>query len=482
MALPAFTPAAAFLGGLTLGVATVAKYCITGRILGVSGTVKGLLSGEVQPWRLAFTCGLLLAGALARGAMPGAFEQLPAAYTVGRAASCMHARNEHACTINNLALLTSAACSRSRSRSSSRALLLGLLIPPPAPLPQITRAAAAGGLVGFGAALGSGCTSGHGICGNARLSLRSAAATATFMASGIATATLTGALGSSGLAAALPPAAAALPPVAAARAMPLQELQQGLVLLAACTCALAGLYSIIRWNLRLLSSAAVHSWPPSTSTSPRTSPRPGSAPSTPTAAVTATVAIKPVAGGLVAVPGGRRVLDVVAELACGLAFGLGLAFSGMARPSKVLGFLSVGSFGAGGAFRLLGGWDPSLPFVMGGALLLALPAFQLVARGRLLSRPLLAERFSCPDAAGVDARLLLGAALFGAGWGTGGICPGPGLVTLLATADTKVVAFVMAMCAGMVIERVARDQPAAAAAAAGPAPAVAAAASCKALA
>jgi hypothetical protein len=165
------------------------------------------------------------------------------------------------------------------------------------------------------------------------------------------------------------------------------------------------------------------------------------------------------------VPGGRRVLDVVVELACGVSFGLGLAFSGMTRPSKVLGFLSVGSFGPGGGFRPLGGWDPSLPFVMGGALLLALPAFQLVARGRLLSRPLLADRFSCPAASGVDARLVAGAALFGAGWGAGGICPGPGLVAL-AAADARVIAFVVAMCAGMLVERVAREQPAARAAAA----------------
>ena len=84
MALPSFTPVTALIGGLTLGVATVAKYCITGRILGVSGTIKGLLAGETQPWRVAFTLGLLLAGALARAVMPGAFEQLPDAYTVGR--------------------------------------------------------------------------------------------------------------------------------------------------------------------------------------------------------------------------------------------------------------------------------------------------------------------------------------------------------------------------------------------------------------
>jgi hypothetical protein len=97
MALPSFTPIAALIGGLTLGVATVAKYCITGRILGVSGTIKGLLAGEAHPWRLAFTTGLLLAGALARGAMPGAFEQLPRAYTVRSARELLAGQWGQAC-------------------------------------------------------------------------------------------------------------------------------------------------------------------------------------------------------------------------------------------------------------------------------------------------------------------------------------------------------------------------------------------------
>ncbi len=320
--------------------------------------------------------------------------------------------------------------------------------------------------MGFGAALGNGCTSGHGICGNARLSLRSLVATCTFMAAGIATATLTGSLRESGLAGAAP-----LPGVARYSAIPLQDVQQGLVLLAASTCVLAGLYAVVRWSMRFQSSAAVHSWPPGPSYAA------GSEPSSPSGAavVTAAIAVTPPPGSAaVMLPGGRRLLDSLAELACGVVFGLGLAFSGMTRPSKVLGFLSIGASAPGAAFRLLAGWDASLMFVMGGALLLALPAFQLVARGRLLGRPLLADRFSCPAAARVDARLLAGAAVFGAGWGAGGICPGPGLVAL-AAADARVIAFVAAMCAGMLVEKVAREQPSVGAAAA-----PAAAASCKA--
>jgi hypothetical protein len=94
---------------------------------------------------------------------------------------------------------------------------------------------------------------------------------------------------------------------------------------------------------------------------------------------------------------------------------------------------------------------------MGGALLLTLPAFQLVARGRLLPRPLLGESFSCPASSGVDLRLLAGAALFGAGWGIGGICPGPGVVAL-AAGDPQVIAFLLAMLGGMAAEKLAAER------------------------
>ena len=77
-----FTPQVALIGGLTLGVATIGKYCLTGRILGISGTIKGLVTGDVAPWRLAFSGGLIAAGALALNVMPAAFDAIPASYTV----------------------------------------------------------------------------------------------------------------------------------------------------------------------------------------------------------------------------------------------------------------------------------------------------------------------------------------------------------------------------------------------------------------
>ena len=106
--------------------------------------------------------------------------------------------------------------------------------------------------------------------------------------------------------------------------------------------------------------------------------------------------------------------NYLAAALCGLLFGIGLVVSGMADPSKVLGFLTFAP-----------GWDPSLMLVMGGALLVTVPGFWWLERAR---KPLLAEQFSQPAKSPIDRRLLLGAALFGAGWGLVGYCPGPALV------------------------------------------------------
>ncbi|BBL79100.1 transporter [Rubrobacter xylanophilus] len=126
----------------------------------------------------------------------------------------------------------------------------------------------------------------------------------------------------------------------------------------------------------------------------------------------------------------------IAALFCGVLFGAGLAVSGMINPEKVLGFLD-----------LAGNWDPTLAFVMGGALLVALPAFQLVLRRE---RPVLAPRFDLPTKRKVDARLVVGSAVFGVGWGLGGFCPGPA-VAALVSGKGAVIAFVLAMFAGMAL-------------------------------
>ncbi len=129
-------------------------------------------------------------------------------------------------------------------------------------------------------------------------------------------------------------------------------------------------------------------------------------------------------------------LRMLVNLFAGALFGLGLAVSGMVDPAKVIGFLDVA-----------GDWNPTLAFVMGGALLVTIPAFRLIFKR---PSPVLAEDFELPTKKELDARLLGGSALFGVGWGLSGFCPGPA-VTALATGLTPVFAFVVAMLAGMAI-------------------------------
>jgi uncharacterized membrane protein YedE/YeeE len=126
----------------------------------------------------------------------------------------------------------------------------------------------------------------------------------------------------------------------------------------------------------------------------------------------------------------------------GLLFGGGLVLSGMVNPEKVLRFLDLGAIPAGG-------WDPSLAFVMGGALAVALPAFALARRR---AKPLLGEAFHLPERGAVDLRLILGSILFGIGWGLVGFCPGPAIAAL-GLDGWKAPIFVLAMLAGMTLER-----------------------------
>lgn len=118
----------------------------------------------------------------------------------------------------------------------------------------------------------------------------------------------------------------------------------------------------------------------------------------------------------------------------GLIFGLGLVVSGMANPAKVIGFLDLSV-----------AWDPSLMFVMGGAIALGLPGFYFAKRRKtsLLGMPM-----NLPANTQLDKKLLLGAVLFGAGWGIGGFCPGPAVVAAASLATDGLI-FVAAMLVGM---------------------------------
>lgn len=134
-------------------------------------------------------------------------------------------------------------------------------------------------------------------------------------------------------------------------------------------------------------------------------------------------------------------MHAVIAFACGLLFGIGLVVSGMTDPAKVQAFLDIG-----------GVWDPSLAVVMAAALAVAAPGFALARR---MDAPLCGGKFQLPTRHDVDWPLLAGAALFGAGWGLAGLCPGPALAGL-ASGQGQVLAFVAAMVAGMAAARLVR--------------------------
>jgi uncharacterized protein len=126
----------------------------------------------------------------------------------------------------------------------------------------------------------------------------------------------------------------------------------------------------------------------------------------------------------------------------GVVFAIGLGISGMTRPIKVIGFLDFA-----------GNWDASLGFVMLGAIAVFFVAYRV---SRRMGAPLLAAQFSVPKRTDLDAQLILGAAIFGAGWGLGGFCPGPA-ITSLASGALPVMAFVASMAAGIYLHAFTRN-------------------------
>lgn len=132
-------------------------------------------------------------------------------------------------------------------------------------------------------------------------------------------------------------------------------------------------------------------------------------------------------------------MRIASAALAGLIFGIGLALSGMLDPARVLGFLDI----AGGQ------WDPTLVFVLGGAVGVAAIGFGLI---RLKAKPLFDERFHLSEATAIDARLLGGAAMFGVGWGLVGYCPGPAIASI-GFAGTPSAIFALAMVGGMLLHR-----------------------------
>ncbi|SFV15845.1 hypothetical protein SAMN02799631_06223 [Methylobacterium sp. 174MFSha1.1] len=137
-------------------------------------------------------------------------------------------------------------------------------------------------------------------------------------------------------------------------------------------------------------------------------------------------------------------LRLAAALLSGLVFGIGLALSGMLDPARVRGFLDV-----------TGAWDPTLAFVLAGAVTASALGTALARR---LRRPLLATSFDWPTRTRIDRPLVLGAALFGIGWGLSGFCPGPA-VAALSTGLLPVIVFVAVMLVGMAAHGVLRRVP-----------------------
>lgn len=129
-------------------------------------------------------------------------------------------------------------------------------------------------------------------------------------------------------------------------------------------------------------------------------------------------------------------MRLLSALASGLLFGVGLALSGLMNPARVLGFLDI-----------TGRWDPTLVFVLGGAVAVSALGY---AVSRRLAKPVFARRFEIPTAQTLDATLLLGAGIFGVGWGLVGFCPGPALASL-SLGLPKSYVFVLAMLAGMIL-------------------------------
>ncbi len=130
----------------------------------------------------------------------------------------------------------------------------------------------------------------------------------------------------------------------------------------------------------------------------------------------------------------------LSALVSGLLFGMGMVISGMADPQKVVGFLDVA-----------GAWDPSLAFVMGGALMVFTPMYHLVIKPK--QQPIMANEFCVSSVKKVDNRLVTGAAIFGIGWGVAGICPGP-LVASLGSGNSDTFVFFVAMMLGFALVNV----------------------------
>ena len=293
-----FTPVHALCGGVILGIASIAKLALTGRTLGVSESFKRPVVGDYRGSDVAFVVGLLVAGAV-HATLNGGFGALPAE-----------------------------------------------------PMVSLPRVMLAGFLVGVGSSLGNGCTSGHGICGNARLSPRSLVYTCVFMTFGFMAATMGNTNAALGV---------ANSPALANVAYPSSALLANWAAIGASAFAAFAALGFLAKSPKNGFDAkketlldGIDGIDGSTCRSSSTSR--------------------------------QKKIDVLSDLVIGVVFGAGLVISGMIHPAKVSGFLSATSVA----------WDPSLALVMGGALVLSVPGFALVKK--TLRQPACASSFATPNA------------------------------------------------------------------------------------
>lgn len=321
----------AIVGGLIVGTSSAAFMYLNGRITGLSGIARGMVGPDGEDWQYTYSFGLFSSGVLVKYLFP---QLITASSTV------------------------------------------------PQSIPVIVTA---GLLVGYGTRLGSGCTSGHGLCGLSRFSPRSLAAVLTFMASGAVTATI-----------------AHQPEVSALLTTPAP-------------------YVVDSFLKALI----------------------------PTAAVLGLSAVYNNTAGKVKGKNTRSCLYTHASaLGCSLLFGLGLIVGQMVDTKRVVGFLDF--------LNPVNGWDPSLAGVMGGGVLVTALTFPYLKHAEVntavCKRPLKSLINLGPQGPNIniDTKLIVGASLFGVGWGLLGICPGPGIVSLgLGSAAASL--FVPSMLLGMMI-------------------------------
>jgi uncharacterized membrane protein YedE/YeeE len=356
------------LGGLLIGASSSAFMYLNGKTTGISGIVEGVLianAGDDKAWTLTYFLGLLSAGVLLENVIPGSFGTSP-----------------HSLTLTPEAV------------------------------------ALAGILTGFGTRLGSGCTSGHGICGLPRRSARSLAAVCTFMGTGALAAYYSRNTDLSAYVVA----------VGGASSAPGSP-QEFLRYLAPTASVVAVVATVFNKNFFLyktlfgLGTAAEREK------------------SEKCAAVAATDSW------------GRFVADHVVTFGCAFVMGVGLVVSGMCNPARVVNFLN---------FSGADGWDPTLMGVMGGGVVLNSITFHLMhmhdveiplaaTTGQRIRHTMKMD--FAPENLLINWRLLVGSAIFGLGWGLGGVCPGPALVSLGSGIKTAGL-FVPYMIGGIALQEV----------------------------